>query len=269
MPTYEDRVSEFAGGKKLLRLSRFIRDRADASCDVCASTRPRILYGLQDQDRGRYYFVGETCLKGLVKRGAILKRFGRGSAREAYELEIQRRSSESKDAPSPGSGGADSPSGAVEARASRTTEESELGRTISDAFPVVFAVEGPEIYRVIVCLLSAHGPVLSWGYAEETRYHEVWCRRGERGIVLDKVRKERTDALDRSVTKAWEDAFLKLEALRPPPGNGTAGVSQRAVLRNGMDAIQGLAGVAPVVNGLYSKVRDEGRAAQIHSEDRP
>ena len=95
MGTYEQRLeqrlSEFAEEKRLLRLPRPVRDRADACCDACGSTQPRILYGLKDPDSGRYYFVGNTCLKELVKRGAVLRRFGNESGRVAYEAEMGRR----------------------------------------------------------------------------------------------------------------------------------------------------------------------------------
>ena len=78
MADYEKKLNEFARGKRLSRLMRPVRDRADASCDACGSTQPRMLYGLKgksaDEDSDRYYFVGDTCLKELVRRGAILKR---------------------------------------------------------------------------------------------------------------------------------------------------------------------------------------------------
>ena len=89
MPTYEQKLAEFAQGKRLLRLARPIRDRADAFCDACGSSQPRTLYVLADLDSERHYFVGDTCLKELAKRGAIL-RYGRHSGREAYETSSPR-----------------------------------------------------------------------------------------------------------------------------------------------------------------------------------
>ena len=93
MPTYEQKLAEFAPGKRLLRLARPIRDRADAFCDACGSIQPRTLYALEDLDSERHYFVGDTCLKELAKRGAIL-RYGRHSGREAFEKEMKLRAPE-------------------------------------------------------------------------------------------------------------------------------------------------------------------------------
>ena len=67
MSSYEDRINEFAQGKRLIRLSRPLRDAANASCDACGSDLPRILYGLRDEASDRCYFVGDLCLKKLVK----------------------------------------------------------------------------------------------------------------------------------------------------------------------------------------------------------
>ena len=88
---YEQKLSQFADGKSLLRLSRPVRDRADAVCDACGSSLPRILYALKDTDSERYYFVGDTCLKELVKRGAVVRRYGRESGPQAYEVEMELR----------------------------------------------------------------------------------------------------------------------------------------------------------------------------------
>ena len=58
MPSYEQRIDQFAQDKKLMRLPRPIRDRADAFCDACGLSRPRTLYALMDVDTQRRYFVG-------------------------------------------------------------------------------------------------------------------------------------------------------------------------------------------------------------------
>jgi ribosomal protein S14 len=97
MANYEQRLTGFAGGKRLLRLARPLRDRADASCDACGSPRPRTLYALKDLNSNRHYFVGDNCLRELAKRGAILRRYGRESGREEYETEMQLRGKESHD----------------------------------------------------------------------------------------------------------------------------------------------------------------------------
>lgn len=46
--TYEQRLAEFAHDKRLLRLPRPVRDRADAFCDACGSSQPRTLHTLKD-----------------------------------------------------------------------------------------------------------------------------------------------------------------------------------------------------------------------------
>ena len=80
MTTYESKLNDFANGKVLVRLAHTVRDRADAQCDACGSTQPRTLTGLKDQDSGRYFFVGVTCLKELLNRKVISRGF-----REAME----------------------------------------------------------------------------------------------------------------------------------------------------------------------------------------
>ena len=80
MTSYERKLDEFADGKNFVRLSRPVRDRADASCDACGSTQPGpYTPPLKDQDSERYFFIGDTYLKELVKRGVIRRRFGRDS----------------------------------------------------------------------------------------------------------------------------------------------------------------------------------------------
>ena len=94
MSTYEQRLSQFSQEKRLSRLSRPLRDRADACCDACGSTQPRTLFALKDLHTGRHYFVGDTCLKELTKRGAVLRRYSRESGQKAYESEMVLRAQE-------------------------------------------------------------------------------------------------------------------------------------------------------------------------------
>ena len=91
MSSYEQRIDQFAQDKKLMRLSRPIRDRADAFCDACGSSRPRTLYALMDVDTQRHYFVGDSCMKELARRGVISRKFGKQSGKQAYEAEIKMR----------------------------------------------------------------------------------------------------------------------------------------------------------------------------------
>ncbi len=97
MLSYEQKLATFTEGKSLIRLPRPIRDRADTCCDACGSNHPRTLYALKDSESNRHYFVGNTCLKELVKRGVILRRFGRDSGQAAYENEMKLRSSGSEE----------------------------------------------------------------------------------------------------------------------------------------------------------------------------
>ena len=60
MSTYEQRITQFAQGKRLQRLPRPVRDQADNSCDACGSLLPRILYAVKDLETQRYHFLGYT-----------------------------------------------------------------------------------------------------------------------------------------------------------------------------------------------------------------
>ena len=99
MLTYEQKLAEFAHGKRLLRLPRPVRDRSDAFCDACGSSQPRTLYTLKDLESERYYFVGDTCLTKLTKSGAVLRRYGRESGQKAYESEMGSRTRELEESP--------------------------------------------------------------------------------------------------------------------------------------------------------------------------
>ncbi len=99
MLTYERGLVEFGQGKRLLRLPRPVRSRADASWDACGSSQPRTLYSLKDLESQRYYFVGDTCLTKLAKRGYVLKRYGREPGQKVYESEMALRTQESEEAP--------------------------------------------------------------------------------------------------------------------------------------------------------------------------
>ena len=93
---YEEKLSEFSQGKRLQRLPHPVRDRADAYCDACGSSLPRTLYAIKDLESDRYFFVGETCLKELANRGAVLRSYGRESGQKSYESEMLMRAQEPK-----------------------------------------------------------------------------------------------------------------------------------------------------------------------------
>ncbi len=96
MFTYEEKLSEFSQGKRLQRLPRPVRDRADACCDACGSSLPRTLYPIKDLESERYFFVGDTCLKELVRRGAVLRRYGKESGQKSFESEMLIRAQEAE-----------------------------------------------------------------------------------------------------------------------------------------------------------------------------
>ena len=208
MSNYKQRLDEFAEGKRLVRLSKPVRDRADAKCDACGSIQPRTLYGQKDEDSGRYYFVGENCLKELVRRGAILRRFGRESGPAAYERERELRAQELGDGRKrEGAGKLPTPSSQIFGVTDRALQKPESGG--SDTFPVVFVLENSDHFEAFVCNFTSAGTLRSQGYGREARYEEVLSRVGEKGMILERVKQERTDALDLCLSMAWNSASAR------------------------------------------------------------
>src|SRR5436309_1580728 len=88
---YEAALDQFARGKRLARLAKYVRARSDDRCDACGSTLPRLLFGLKDAQTERCYFVGQNCLNWLLESGLIARaRFGQTSE-IAYEREMKLR----------------------------------------------------------------------------------------------------------------------------------------------------------------------------------
>jgi hypothetical protein len=205
MLSYEQKLAAFTEGKSLIRLPRPIRDRADICCDACGSNHPRTLYALKESSSNRHYFVGNTCLKELVKLGAILRRFGRESGQAAYEAEMKLRSSSSD-----GQGvsaSADLTGPAAEQPDSRSTaEDAGAAPTFSDGIllPSVLILESPDHYQAVVSFISSQGVAYGWGSALEPRYTKAWRQGGERGLVLEEVNEETPNAPSLCLTKAWE-----------------------------------------------------------------
>ena len=232
MPTYEQKLAEFAQGKRLLRLARPIRDRADAFCDARGSTQPRTLYALADMDTERHYFVGDTCLKELAKCGAVF-RYGRRSGREAFESEMKLRALEY---------GADSKGGATvngTARPKPDEDKSSVDSTQpnppNDAqlpFPAILVIETAEEYQAFASAFLVQDGTYRWGHAREARYQDVWRRGGEGGLALVKGRVDRPDALNQCLTNAWKEAISQLAE----SGVGTP----RVIDANGDDPSTGL-----------------------------
>jgi hypothetical protein len=86
---YETRLIAFAEGKRLARLSRVVKERG--VCDACASTLPRVLFGLRDTVSGRHYFLGQNCLAWLLERRLVARARYRESAEVAYRREMELR----------------------------------------------------------------------------------------------------------------------------------------------------------------------------------
>jgi hypothetical protein len=91
MSSYAERIDDFAEGKRLARMSRPIRNRADAWCDACGSVQARVLFGVKDEHTERVYFVGEHCLQQLAERGALVRRFCKQSAEDAYAARFDHK----------------------------------------------------------------------------------------------------------------------------------------------------------------------------------
>ena len=205
MATYEEKLAAFAEGKRLLRLPRPIRNRADAFCDPCGSTLPRTLCALKDLESGRYYFAGASCLKELASLGVILRRFGKESGQAAYETEMQIRSQESQRKPN---------------LQERQNAEREQAPTVvingdglptdlpdgKNIHPAVFMIQYQDHYSAFVSIDSDGGEAQRWGYAEENRWEERWRRAGVGGLVLEKVPGERSEAARLCVVRAWVEA---------------------------------------------------------------
>ena len=171
MPTYEQKLTEFARGKRFLRLPRPIRDRADALCDACDSTRPHTLFGLEDTESKRHFFVGDTCLKGLVKLGVIL-RYGRHSGQAQFENEMRLRSLEHRgdQYASLTSEGALEPIGPEDG-----SNEHRPGIEPKPIYPAIFVIETVHDYQAFAYGFPSEGEgMYAWGYARKERHRK--CR---------------------------------------------------------------------------------------------
>lgn len=189
MQPYEARLSEFAKGKQLLRLRRPIRDRADAMCDACGSTQPSMLYALKDLVSERHVFVGATCLTELSKRGAVMRRYGKESGPAAYDQEMVLRSQENVtsaiDVPS---NGASSPSEPDPSPGQPMAINAMP--VIQGQLPAVLVIQTPQHYQVFVVAGSSGTNGLRW----------------DGGMILDRIRMARPDALEVAIERARESA---------------------------------------------------------------
>ena len=220
MATYEERIAAFAQGKRLLRMPRPIRNRADAFCDACGSTRPTNLCALKDLESGRYYFTGTTCLKELVGKGVIVRRFGKESGQAAYEKEMQIRSEETQSDLDPN----EHQEKALGQSPTKAAEEHGQHAAVAGGQPInptVLVIQYADHYTAFVSI-NTDGSERS-GSAEEPRWEETWRRTGIRGLVLEKVISERAEAATRCITRAWQIAFSSQVYIERPtrPENGS------------------------------------------------
>ena len=212
MLRYEEKIARFAQDKKFLRLPRPVRGRADALCDACGSTQPRTLYGLTDVTTKRHYFVGDSCLKELVKRGHILRRFGKQSGKQAYETEMQLRAGSPSGAPDYsehqdiGSGDSPSETGPTEPVGPRPTDSGAISSQ-------VLMVETREHYQCFVALIRNRDDHPACGAAWVAKYEEGWRASGASGLVLENWKRERPDAAVLCLARAWQEAFSHLVVL--------------------------------------------------------
>ena len=221
MASYEEKLIAFAQGKKLLRLPRPIRDRADAFCDACGSTLPRTLFALKDLESGRYYFAGVNCLKELGSQGVILRRFGKESGQAAYEAEMRLRSEET-----PEELNRQERLGAIQKDVSTVGPSGDpLTSALSGmetVQPAIFMIQYPDHYSAFVLINFDGGKSQKWDYAEESRWEERWCRAGVGSMVLEKVRDERSEAARVCIARAWQEAHSSKGSLEwtPRPSDG-------------------------------------------------
>ena len=199
MPSYHQRLTEFSEKKRLQRLPDSIRDPSNPFCDACGSTLPRTLYVVKDLETSRWYFLGDNCLKELLKRGAISRRFARESGEEAYKEEMLLRSREKPDSPPQGSHSTNPP---------------------IEGFPIVLVSKTLDHYRAFVCYSSGQG-ISNWGMAEEARYSQEWHLGGDQGLLLEEKREEQRDAMIRCLVKAWDQAASSTTGTASPDADSS------------------------------------------------
>ncbi len=190
---YEERLRDFAEGKRLGRLAKAVRDPADGVCDACGSTLPRTLFGLRDTVSGRHYFVGQNCLAWLLETGLVARARYRHNAEVAYRREMEMRrngAGASTDEPSPSTGD----QGALP---QRRFDLRNLRRTI-------LIVETENHYEALVRLEDGRRRVSGW--AREPRWGQGWARHDGGVVLLERVPRVRRNAVAICVLKAYRKA---------------------------------------------------------------
>ncbi len=190
---YEERLRDFAEGKRLGRLAKAVRDPEDGMCDACGSTLPRTLFGLRDTVSDRHYFVGQNCLAWLLETGLVARARYRHSAEVAYRREMEMRrngASTSADEPSPVTGDhGDLPHRRFDLR--------NLRRTI-------LITETESNYEAVVRLEDRRRRVS--GRAQEPRWSQGWARRDGGVVLLERVPRAKRNAIVICVLKAYRKA---------------------------------------------------------------
>jgi hypothetical protein len=190
---YEDRLRDFAEGKRLGRLAKAVRDPEDGMCDACGSTLPRTLFGLRDTVSGRHYFVGQNCLSWLLETGLVARARYRHSAEVAYRREMEMRRN--------GAGTAtDQPPSSTHHQGDipqRRLDLRNLRRTI-------LIVETENHYEALVRLEDGRRRVS--GRAQERRWSQGWARRDGGVVLLERVPRAKRNAVVLCLLKAYRKA---------------------------------------------------------------
>jgi len=139
----------------------------------------------EDLDSERHYFVGDTCLKELAKRGAIL-RYGRHSGWVAFgnEMKLRAQEFEAGQGTNPDRGPHSNP---VEQKLSAITPQPNPSKDTKRLFPGVRVIQTAEGYQAFASAFSTWDRNFSWGHTQEPRYHDVWCPGGHRELVLEQA----------------------------------------------------------------------------------
>ena len=190
---YEDRLRDFAEGKRLGRLAKAVRDPEDGMCDACGSTLPRTLFGLRDTASDRHYFVGQNCLAWLLETGLVARARYRHSAEVAYRREMEMRRN--------GAGTAtDEPSASTHHQGDipqRRLDLRKLRRTI-------LLTETESHYEALVRLEDGRRRVS--GRAQEPRWSQGWARRDGGVVLLERVPRAKRSAVIICLLKAYRKA---------------------------------------------------------------
>lgn len=124
--------------------SRKYQDTQNSRVGSCGSTQPRTLYTLKDQDPDRFFFVGATCLKELVKAWLYPKALRAGIGASGIRGGDAARSEELMSVSVRGTDGAAAPLELIEPQ---VDEQSASPSCAPALFPVVLVVEALEHYK--------------------------------------------------------------------------------------------------------------------------